>query len=99
MSNVVLSSFLFEQASNGHWVVHLEHDDVTVQTREEAELIALLPVELSTFDPGNPRTPDIADIALAQKVVKTCVDYHLYDTVVAVRLLDARLKRMQDSLP
>lgn len=99
MSNLVPSSFPFEQASNGKWVVHLEQCVVTVQNREDAELIALLPVELSKFDPGNPKRPDIADIALAQKVVKAYMDYHLYGKVVAARKLDAWLKRMQESAP
>jgi hypothetical protein len=99
MSNVFPSPFPFEQASKGKWVVHLEHGDVTVRTREDAELIALLPVELSKLDPGNPKRPDIADIALAQKVVKAYMDYHLYGKVVAARKLDASLKRMQESAP
>jgi hypothetical protein len=90
--DVIHSRLAFEQTIEGRWLVYLGNRHVFVQTRNDAELIASLPVELAKFSSGRIGK---SDIARARKIVKLCESYNLHTKVSAVRMLDAFIQERQ----
>lgn len=72
MSNVVTGPFPFERIADGRFAVHLDGNVVTVQTKQEAELLASLSVELAKIFAGALRMPDPEHV---RSILKVCGDY------------------------
>ena len=90
MSNIITEQFPFEQTADNKWLVHLERRDVTVETQEDAKLIAALSVELGRFYSDSLTVPDIEK---SRKIVAVCKQHNLYRTVAAVRQLESRIEQ------
>jgi hypothetical protein len=83
-------AFLIKKMGENSWEVDMEGNKVIVATKSDAELVALIPVEINkTYSntPGNP------DISIVKKIIEVCDIYRI--NTFAIRRLKALLKDNQ----
>lgn len=83
-------AFLIKKIGEDCWQVDMEGNKVNVATKGDAELIALIPVEINKTYCNTPGSPDISRV---KKIVEVCDSYRLNN--FAIRRLKAWLKDKQ----
>lgn len=80
-------AFLIKKIGEDCWEVDMEGNKVNVATKGDAELTALIPVEINKTYSNTPGSPDISRV---KKIVEVCDKYYI--NTFAIRRLKAWLK-------
>ena len=74
-----ISTFPIKKLGEGCWEVDMEGNKVNVATRADAQLIALIPVEI---DKTYTNTPGSADSNKVKKIVEVCKSYRINNSAI-----------------
>lgn len=90
MAGVRENAFPIKKLGEDRWEVDMEGNKVHVASRADAELIALIPVEINKTCSNTDGSPDTNTV---KKIIEVCHSYHI--NASAIRQLKAWLKENQ----